>query len=90
VMPIRVEFPGYEPFVATVVPTRDTTVRVHMRPQVPESTPTSAATPPTEKRPEGAGPNTRPTSKANEREPSDAQNDVRKSGRGTFYTEKFE
>jgi serine/threonine protein kinase len=97
-MPIRVEFPGYEPFVATVIPMRDTTVRVRMRPHTPGGAPTTAAGPgPTAKSPSShAGPNTRPLGKPAEgqREPvhgqNDEQDDVRKSGRGTFYTEKFE
>jgi hypothetical protein len=93
-MPIRVELPGYEPFVATVIPIRNTTVRVRMRTQVSESAPSSPATAaaPTAKSPSQAGPNTRPGDKPGERqrESNDEQNEVQKSGRGTFYTEKFE
>jgi len=83
---IRVELPGYEAFVATVVPIRDTTVRVSMRPTSPGHPPSgvSAATQPAGKPPVGSGPSSRPPHK------SVRPGDVRESGRGTFYTEKFE
>ncbi|HEY6728720.1 MAG TPA: PEGA domain-containing protein, partial [Polyangiaceae bacterium] len=86
VMQIRVEHPGYEPFVATVVPIRDTTVRVSMRPAAapqPASV-LSVAPPPTEKPPPRTGPSSRPPHKPLK------PGEVRESGRGTFYTEKFE
>src|SRR5690606_9921870 len=83
---IRVEHPGYEPFVATVVPIRDTTVRVSMRSATPLQPPEAASAAPaqTEKLPQQPGPSSRPQHKP--AQPAE----VRESGRGTFYTEKFE
>lgn len=83
---IRVEHPGYEPFVATVVPIRDTTVRVTMRPlAAPRPTPVPSSAPPNvEKPPQRTGPSSRPQHKPVK------PGEVRESGRGTFYTEKFE
>ena len=86
VMQIRVELPGYETFVATVVPIRDTTVRVSMRPASVGQPPAGASAPalPAAKPPAQTGPSPRPPHK------SVRPGDVRESGRGTFYTEKFE
>lgn len=87
VMQVRVELSGYEPFVATVVPIRDTTVRVSMRPATVTHVPADASVRAAPTQPPPAprgGPSPRPSHKPVK--PSD----VRESGRGTFYTEKFE
>lgn len=83
VMPIRVTSPGYETFVATVVPTRDTTVRVsmHERDAAPTAAPVSSAT--------GKSP-TPASLKQSPQRKTTAPGEVQKSGRGTFFTEKFE
>jgi serine/threonine protein kinase len=80
VMPIRVEVPGYQPFVATLIPTRDTTIRVELLPG--KSAPKSSAMESGAQHTKAAA---RPAPKQQQPGPK-----VRESGRGTFYTEKFE
>jgi len=88
VMPVRVEKPGYESFVATIIPNTNVTIRVGLEP-TRLAAPSQAAgdapvTPPSPK----PWPRT-PTRPAPQPEKPDS-NTVRESGRGTFYTEKFE
>lgn len=82
-MPIRVVSPGYETFVATVIPTRDTTVRVSMH-ERPAASPSPAASGAPTQSPPGGGLKQGPA--RNAKDPGEVQ----KSGRGTFFTEKFE
>ena len=77
IVPIRVEMPGHEPFLDTVVPSKDVTVQVTLVP-MPHG---DASAPSAEGRdapsPPGKGPKRNPGG-------------LEKSGRDTYYTEKFE
>ncbi len=88
-MPLRVEAEGYEPFVLAIVPTRDTIVRADMKrePSGDRQTPPPAPSVQAEERP------TDLPLRASHGKPtpsSSANSAVRKSARGTYYTEKFE
>ena len=91
VMPVRVEKRGFETFVATIVPKADVTIRVGLEPLPPAAPAPSAGdnsvTPPGAKLPLST-PARQPSEPAKPATP--AAGTVRQSGRGTFYTEKFE
>ncbi|MBW2454752.1 MAG: serine/threonine protein kinase [Deltaproteobacteria bacterium] len=77
IVPIRVELPGHEPFVTTVVPSEDVTVEVTLAaaPQGETSAaPSSSAAPKQGEAPIPGGP----------------PDGMGKSGRGTLYTDKFD
>lgn len=79
IVPIRVESPGYEPFLKTVVPSKDVTVRVELVPvasvQRPGGEP--SAPPPS---------TTKPPAPSATKEPGN----IGKTGRDTYYTDRFE
>jgi len=88
IVPIRVEAPGHEPFVTTIVPSADTTVQVELVPDLaaaPEPVePAVAASIDDVESP--SAPSARPRRGAVEPPVSG----IKQSGRNTLYSEKFE
>jgi hypothetical protein len=86
VTPIRVELRGYEPFVASVVPSEDTTIVVHLEPSPNGKSSASEVSVPANAAPS--------TSAAKPGRPprghSPADPGIGKLGRDTYYTEEFE
>ena len=85
IVPIRVEMPGVQPFIATVVPSKDATVQVTLvairsRDETAPP-PSSSAALPSDEAPPATG--KRPI-------PNKPPVEMGKSGRDTLYTEKFE
>ena len=90
VMTIRVEAPGFEPFSATLVPNRNTSVMARLAERTgdsaeePSTVPILSATPPKE----GPKPPTARPPVTNT--PAKKKTPIGKSARGTFYSEEFE
>ena len=85
VVPIRVEMPGFLPFNATVVPSKDATVQVTLvetqNRDEASLPPSSSAASPGDEAPPTTGKRSIPNKPSVE---------MKKSGRDTLYTEKFE
>lgn len=88
IVPIRVEAPGREPFVTTIVPSADTTVQVELAP-APNPTP---ATDQPSAAGSTAGPESSPVPSAHpsRRGGQNQPDEIRRSGRNTLYSDKFE
>jgi hypothetical protein len=83
IVPLRVEAPGRETFVSTVVPTTDQTVQVRLVPAAAGSVPEAASGPSEAKQ--------RRARKPTGRRPAGGQSsEIEKSGRGTLFSKKFE
>ncbi len=85
IVPIRVEMSGFQPFVTTVVPSKNTTVQARLvgieSPAVTSPPPLGSVAPASD---EG------PPAKGRQPDPNKPSVEMGKSGRDTLYTEKFE
>jgi len=82
IVPIRVELEGYQPFVTTVVPSKDTTVEVSLQ-ALPSAAMASAMAADSASAPPAGAPPGKAT-------PTASPGGIGKSGRGTLYTDEFE
>jgi hypothetical protein len=89
VMTVRVEAPGFEPFSATLVPNRDTSVRAFLS----ENTAPAVSSAGSQSIPsQSPAPSSAPTPEQGSvtSSPPNKKSGIGKSARGTFYSEEFE